>query len=56
MVLVSLLTDITSRREGADGDWQMSEVGTNRTNRAGLLISVDRGKPEVSGRRSKQRD
>src|SRR5712664_1313957 len=34
----------------------MSEVGTNRTNRAGLLISVDRGTPEVSGRRSKLRD
>ena len=34
----------------------MSHVGTNRTNRAGLLMSVDRGRPEVSGRQSKRRD
>jgi len=30
-------------------------IGTNRTNRAGLLMSVDRGRPEVAGRRSKRR-
>jgi len=31
-------------------------AGTNRTNRAGLLMSVDRGRPEASGRRSKRLD
>jgi len=28
----------------------MSPVGTNRTNRAGLVMSVDRGRPEVAFR------
>jgi hypothetical protein len=27
-----------------------SESGTNRTNRAGLVMSVDRGRPEVTAR------
>jgi hypothetical protein len=33
-----------------------SLVGTNRTNRAGQMMSVDRGKPEIIGGRSKRRD
>jgi hypothetical protein len=32
-----------------------SAVGTNRTNPAGLLMSVPRGRPEVIGRLSKRR-
>jgi uncharacterized protein YciI len=28
----------------------MSPIGTNRTNRAGLLMSVNRGRPEVAGK------
>src|SRR5713101_7700456 len=31
---------------------RMSGPGTNRTNRAGLTMSVDRGRPEVAGRGS----
>jgi len=31
-------------------------LGTNRTNRAGLTMSVDRGRPEVVGRESNRRD
>jgi hypothetical protein len=30
-----------------------SVIGTDRTNRAGLLMSVHRGRPEVTGTRSK---
>jgi hypothetical protein len=33
-----------------------SLVGTNRTNRAGLMMSVVRSKPEVVGKWSKRRD
>jgi hypothetical protein len=33
-----------------------SEPSTNRTYRAGLMISVVRGRPEVAGPRSKRRD
>jgi hypothetical protein len=33
-----------------------SLVGTKRTNRAGLMMSVDRGRPEVAGRGSNRRD
>ena len=33
----------------------MSLIGTNRTNRAGLLMSVVRCRPEVAGRLSKRR-
>jgi len=34
----------------------VSPVGTNRTNEAGLLMSVVRGRPEVTGRGSKRRE
>jgi hypothetical protein len=34
----------------------MSAIRPNRTGRAGLLMSVDRGRPEVSGIRSTRRD
>jgi hypothetical protein len=33
----------------------MSVVGTKRTNRAGLAMSVDWGRPEVVGREAKRR-
>jgi hypothetical protein len=32
-----------------------SESGTKRTNRGGLAMSVDRGRPEVADRRSERR-
>jgi hypothetical protein len=34
----------------------MSEIGTNRTNRAGLSMSVDRGRTEVIDARSERRE
>jgi len=34
----------------------MSESGTKRTDRAGRLMSVDGGRPEVAGRASNRRD
>jgi hypothetical protein len=33
----------------------MSASGTNRTNRAGLMMSVDWGRPEAAGPQSKRR-
>jgi len=33
---------------GLSGRSTMSFVGTNRTNRAGLMLSVNRGGPEVA--------
>jgi hypothetical protein len=33
----------------------MSPIGTKRTNRVGRMMSVDRARPEVAGRRSKRR-
>ena len=34
----------------------MSLIGTNRTNRAGLIMSVDGDRPEVAGRPLNGRD
>ena len=40
MVLVSLLTDITSRREGADGDWLADVRSWHEPNQPGRSVDV----------------
>jgi hypothetical protein len=49
---ISMLNEIAM---GAFAAVHESESGANRTNRAGLLMSVIRGRPEIMGRRSKRR-
>src|SRR5215210_1413486 len=54
LALESHVSPFTFRQAGGPGDirmkWLMSGVGTNRTNGAGLLMSVVRGRPAVTGR------
>src|ERR1700730_5765046 len=45
-----------ARRRGDRIVALMSPIGTNRTNRTGLTMSVDRSRAEVAGPRSKRSD
>ncbi len=51
-----LLDPLVARSCRSVGSASTSAVGTKRTSRADLKMSVDRGRSEVTGRRSKRRE
>jgi flavorubredoxin len=53
---LSMPPALLTRADQGDRVESTSAVGTNRTNRAGRLMSVARGRPEVAGGGSNRRD